>query len=264
MKLCMQHRTTRPFLSLRPVVGRPVRVVRAVVADALQQQHFPKQRQMLVYVPPHPLIKHWVAVLRNKLTPDVLFRSACAELGRLLIYEAARDWLPVLETEVETPLGKSEVTIVDTSRPVKVVPVLRAGLVLLEGAASVLPLTQTYHVGYVRNDETLEATCYLNKLPSNFSQDDLVLVSDPMLATGGTINQVLQDIVARGASPDNIRVVSVVCAPPALKKLSENFPGLKVYTGTIDAELDERGYIFPGLGDAGDRAFGTSNSNGAA
>eukprot|EP00887_Chlorella_sp_A99_P004099 scaffold23.g4099.t1 len=212
---------------------------------------------MLIYVPPHPLIKHWVAVLRNKGTPTPLFRSAAAELGRLLVYEAARDWLPTIDGQVETPEGVADVTFIDPTHPVKVVPVLRAGLVLLEAAAAVLPAVETFHVGYTRDEATLEATCYLNKLPRRFSPDDRVLVSDPMLATGGTIAQVLGDVVARGAAVANVRVVSVVCAPPALKLLGDRFPGLKIYTGIIDPELNERGYIVPGLGDAGDRAFGT-------
>ncbi|KAK9813260.1 hypothetical protein WJX72_011584 [[Myrmecia] bisecta] len=213
---------------------------------------------MLVYVPPHPLIKHWLAVARNKASPPQMFRSALAELGRILIYEAARDWLPTRDGTVDTPVAEAEVMFVDPTRPVKVVPILRAGLVLLEQAAQVLPSQETYHVGYVRNEETLEAIAYLNKLPQRFAADDRVLIADAMLATGGTIVQVLDDILARGASADFVRVVSIVCAPTALQKLSEKYPGLKVYTAMIDAELNDKGYIVPGLGDAGDRAFGTA------
>lgn len=109
----------------------------------------------------------------------------------------------------------------------------------------------------MRDEATLLATPYLNKLPPTLSPDDRVLVADTMLATGGTIVQVVDDIVSRGASDANIRIVAAVVAPPALKALGERFPKLKVYCGMIDAELDERGYIVPGLGDAGDRAFGT-------
>lgn len=217
----------------------------------------PPKQQMLVYVPPHPLVKHWLAVMRSKDTPGAIFRAAAAELGRILIYEASREWLPTVDMNVETPLGVAEATVVDPRQPVKIVPILRAGLVLLDQAASVLPVTQTYHVGYVRDDNTLEATCYLNKLPATLSAEDRILVSDPMLATGGTIAQVLADIIERGASSDNIRVISIVCAPPALKMLGEKYPGLTIYTAMIDTELNERGYIVPGLGDAGDRAFNT-------
>ena len=136
------------------------------------------------------------------------------------------------------------------------VPVLRAGLVLLENASTLLPASQTFHVGYARDETTLQSTCYLNKLPEKLSEDDLVLVSDCMLATGGTMFQVLTDLINRGASSANIRIVSAIAAPPALNKLNEAFPGLKIYTGMIDAELNDKGYIFPGMGDAGDRAFG--------
>ncbi|CAL8466447.1 g5983 [Coccomyxa elongata] len=214
---------------------------------------------MLVFVPSHPLVKHWLAVARNKLSPPPVFRSALAELGRLLIYEATAqgDWLPVLEGQAETPCGVADVSFLDPGRPVKVVPILRAGLVLLEEAATVLPSAVTCHVGYVRDESSLEATAYLNKLPASLSADDRILVVDPMLATGGTMVQVLDDIIGRGASPSNIRIVTVVCAPAALQKLSEGYPGLKVYSAMIDAELNDKGYIVPGLGDAGDRAFGT-------
>jgi uracil phosphoribosyltransferase len=211
-----------------------------------------------VYVPSHPLCKHWLAVARNAAAPPPVFRSALAELGRNLIYEAvAQDWLPTLDGQVETPCGTADCTFVDPNRPVKVVPILRAGLVLLEQAGTVLPQAETYHVGYARDEATLMATPYLNKLPASLSPDDRILVVDTMLATGGTVVQVMADLVARGADVGNVRLVCAVVAPPALKALGERFPRLKVYAGMIDAELDERGYIVPGLGDAGDRAFGT-------
>ncbi|GFH13697.1 uncharacterized protein HaLaN_09632 [Haematococcus lacustris] len=187
-----------------------------------------------------------------------MFRAAAAELGRILIYEAVRDMLPVVEAVIETPLGQSEAAFVDVTKPIKVIPVLRAGLVLLEQAQSVLPSHETFHVGYVRDDETLVARPYLNKLPVQFAEDDKLLITDPMLATGGTMLQVVDDCIARGAKPENIRIVSIVAAPPAMVKLSEKYKGIKVYTGCIDAELNEKGYIVPGLGDAGDRAYGTT------
>lgn len=140
---------------------------------------------MQVYVPPHPLVKHWLAVARNAGTPPGLFRSAVAELGRILIYEAVRDeFLPVREGVVDTPMGQADVEFVDPEQPIKVVPILRAGLVLLEQAATVIPAQAVYHVGYVRDDTTLEATQYLNKLPAKLSENDRIIVTDPMLATG--------------------------------------------------------------------------------
>lgn len=213
--------------------------------------------RMLVFVPPHPLIKHWVSVLRNEQSPCPIFKSAMAELGRLLIYEASRDWLPIVSGEIQTPLGVSSVEFIDPREPVMIVPVLRAGLVLVEHAASILPATKTYHVGYYRDENTLQPTLYLNKLPERFPEGSRVLVADPMLATGGTIVATIDLLKDRGIDPKDIRVVSAVAASPALQKLSDKFPGLHVYTGTIDLGLDENGFIIPGLGDAGDRSYGT-------
>ncbi|KAI3434443.1 hypothetical protein D9Q98_002520 [Chlorella vulgaris] len=244
----------QPSASLRP--GR-LQLRRQRGARLFCAAMAPPKQQMLIYVPPHPLVKHWLAVLRTKQTPSSIFRAAASELGRILIYEAAREWLPTVDGQVETPLGVADATFVDIAQPIKVVPILRAGLVLVEQTSMVLPASQTYHVGYVRNDETLEASCYLNKLPPSFTAEDRILVSDPMLATGGTLMQVLDDIVARGASPSMIRVISIVCAPPALKLLGEKFPGLTLFTAMIDPELNDQGFIVPGLGDAGDRVYNT-------
>lgn len=213
--------------------------------------------QMRVYVPPHPLIKHWLGVSRDAGTPPALFRSAMTELGRWLTYEACRDWLPVVETTVETPLTTCPATLVNPEVPVVVVPILRAGLALLEGAQSVLPLASIYHLGMFRDEETLEATCYLNKLPPKLNPQTRVLISEPMLATGGTIMAAMEELIQRGADPAMIRIVSVVTAPPALQKLSQAYPSLNVYAACIDEGLNQDGFIVPGLGDAGDRAFGT-------
>lgn len=213
--------------------------------------------QLRVYVPPHPLIKHWLGVIRDKDTPTTLFRSAMTELGRWLTYEVMREWLPVLETTVETPLGSSPATFIDPQVPIAVIPVLRAGLALLDGAQDLLPLASVYHIGMVRDEETLEAKCYLNKLPDQFAVGTRILVSEPMLATGGTITAVMAELVKRGADPALTRILSVVAAPPALQKLSAAYPGLNIYTATIDEQVNELGWIVPGLGDAGDRTFGT-------
>ena len=182
-------------------------------------------------VPPHPLIKHWLAVARNKETPPPVFRNCIAELGRLLVYEAARDgFLPVVEGEIESPLGVAAAEMVDPSRPVSVVPILRAGLVPLESALTLLPAQRTFHLGYVRNEETMLPELYLNKLPEKFAPEDPVLVCDPMLATGGTMMAALEELLARGASPNMIKVISIVAAPPALTKLGEKFPGAATQT----------------------------------
>jgi uracil phosphoribosyltransferase len=213
--------------------------------------------QLRVYVPPHPLIKHWLAVARDKNTPSALFRTAVTELGRWLTYEAARDWLPTQDTAVQTPLDTSPATVIDTNVPMAVIPILRAGLGLLEGAQIVLPVTSIYHLGLARNEETLQPTCYLNKLPDEFNPETRVLIVDPMLATGGSIMAAMAELVQRGIDPGLTRVVCIVAVPPALQKLSVAYPNVVVYAATIDEGLNSQGFIVPGLGDAGDRIFGT-------
>jgi uracil phosphoribosyltransferase len=213
--------------------------------------------QLRVFVPPHPLIKHWLGVARDVNTPSSLFRTAMTELGRWLTYEAAREWLPTFDTTVETPLAPCPATFINPEVPTMIVPILRAGLALMEGAQSVLPLASVYHLGYVRNEETLEASCYLNKLPETLSAETRVLISEPMLATGGTMLAAMSDLMARGVKPENIRIIAIVTSPTALQKLADAYPALNIYAATIDEGLDENGYIVPGLGDAGDRTFGT-------
>lgn len=213
--------------------------------------------QLRVYVPPHPLIKHWLGVARDAATPSPLFKSAMTELGRWLTYEAIRDWLPTEDLMVQTPLAPCPATMVNPETPLVVVPILRAGLALLEGAQTLLPLASIYHLGMVRDEETLEANCYLNKLPQQFASGTHILITEPMLATGGTMMSAIAELTKRGADPGFIRIISVVAAPPALQKLGGNYPTLTIYTATIDEELSQQGFIVPGLGDAGDRAFGT-------
>ncbi|HIK27504.1 MAG: uracil phosphoribosyltransferase [Oscillatoriaceae bacterium SKW80] len=213
--------------------------------------------QMRIYVPPHPLIKHWLAVARDARTPSPLFRTAMTELGRWLTYEAARDWLATEETIVETPLATCSAIMVNPRVPVVVVPILRAGLALMEGIQAVLPLAATYHLGMARDEKTLEVSCYLNKLPPQFAPETRVLISEPMLATGNTIMWAMKELIQRGVNTALIRIISVVAAKPALQKLGMTYSDLNIYTATIDEQVNEHGFIVPGLGDAGDRAFGT-------
>ncbi|KAJ1263192.1 hypothetical protein BS78_09G165200 [Paspalum vaginatum] len=242
----------------RPVHALPPTAARAASPDAATGVRSPTSGgQMLVFVPPHPLIKHWVSVLRNEQTPCAIFKSAMAELGRLLIYEASRDWLPTITGEIETPIAVASVEFIDPREPVLVVPILRAGLALAEHASSILPATKTYHLGLLRDEETLQPSMYLNKLPDKIPEGARVLVVDPVLATGGTIVAAIDLLIERGVTSKQIKVVSAIAAPPALQKLSNKFPGLHVYTGTIDSEVNEKGFIVPGLGDAGDRSFAT-------
>lgn len=213
--------------------------------------------QLRIYVPPHPLIHHWLAVARDATTPSALFKAAMTELGRWLTYEATREWLPTLDTQVQTPLAECPATLIDPEIPVIVVPILRAGLALLDGAQTLLPLASVYHLGIVRDEETLQPSFYLNKLPDRLDPRARILILDPMLATGGTTAAAMNELVLRGADPNWIRIICVVAAPPALQLLSGSYPELTIYSATIDEGLNQNGYIVPGLGDAGDRSFGT-------
>ena len=201
--------------------------------------------QLRVYVPPHPLIKHWLAVARDENTPCTLFKTAMTELGRWLTYEASREWLPTLDTTIKTPLAQCQATFINPQVNIAVIPILRAGLALLEGSQTLLPLATIYHLGLMRNEETLEPSCYLNKLPKEFTPDTRILIVDPMLATGGSMLQALGEVTKRKANPELIRIVSVVAAPPALQKLSQAYPSLNIYTAMIDEELNDQGYIIP-------------------
>ena len=213
--------------------------------------------QLRVYVPEHPLIKHWLSVARDVNTPSVLFKSSIAELGRWLAYEAVRNWLPMVETTIQTPLTQCPGTFVNPQVPMGIVPILRAGLVLVEEVQKVVPLAAVYHLGLVRDESSLEPSCYLNKLPEKFAPETRIVILEPMLATGGSIMTAMKEVTSRGVKPDLVRIISIVAAPPALRQLSENYPGLEIYTAIIDEGLNSKGYIVPGLGGAGDRAFGT-------
>lgn len=214
--------------------------------------------KLRVYVPPHPLIQNWLAMAREASTPPVLFRTAMTELGRWLTYEAIREWIPTQQISVQTPLATAQGTIVRSDIPIAIAPILRAGLALLPGMQEVLPAASIYHLGMVRDDTTLEASCYLNTLPDEFPSDLHLIISEPMLATGGTLDQTLELLMERGLTGDRLRIISVVAAPPALQKLNDRHPGLVIYAATIDEGINDRGFIIPGLGDAGDRSFGTA------
>ncbi|MBC1260153.1 uracil phosphoribosyltransferase [Synechococcus sp. BSF8S] len=212
-----------------------------------------------VVVPPHPLIAHWLAVLRDQETPSPLFATAMAELGRWLTYEAVRDWLPQRPVAVQTPLALTEGMVVDPSVPVLAVPVLRAGLGLWQGGQAVLPSARVAHVGLVRDERTGEADCYLDALPQRIGERVGVMVFDPMLATAGSLIQVLERLQARGVSGQRLRVITALAASSGLGTLGKRFPDLTVYTACVDPELDEAFRIVPGLGDAGDRLYGSQS-----
>ncbi len=213
-------------------------------------------KTLRVVVPPHPLIGHWLTLLRDADTPPALFGTAMTELGRWLTYEAMRDWIPYQRVPVTTPLANTEGTVVDGSVPMLAVPVLRAGLGLWEGARPVLPTASVAHMGFQRNESSGSARCYYDGLPDQIPANAGVLVFEPMVATAGTLIQVLERLEAKGVSGIRVRVISALAAAPGLKTLGERYGDLTLYTGCIDAELDAEQRIVPGLGDAGDRLYG--------
>lgn len=211
-----------------------------------------------VHVPNHPLITDAIAQCRDKDTATPQFRAAVASLGRWLGYEACRDWLPTTDEPVATPLGVMAPALrVDWEQRVEIVPILRAGLALVEGVLPLLPNAKILHVGYRRDEETARAVCYLTGLPAQTPTGTRFLILEPMLATGGTLIQVLAALQERGADVSLVRVLSLIASEAALAAIHERFPEVTIFCAAIDPEINERYFIVPGLGDAGDRAFGT-------
>ena len=200
----------------------------------------------------HPLVQHKLSLLRDEGTSTALFRSLLKEVGILLTYEATRD-LAIESVEIATPLESMPAPML-AGRKLALVSVLRAGNGLLDGALEILPSARVGHVGLYRDEETLEAVQYYLNLPADMSERDLLLL-DPMLATGHSSAKAL-DLV-KGSNPRSIRFVSLVAAPEGVSHLQEHHPDVPITTAALDRELNDKGYILPGLGDAGDRLFGT-------
>ncbi|ALV21697.1 MAG: uracil phosphoribosyltransferase [Carnobacterium sp.] len=200
----------------------------------------------------HPLIQHKVTILRNKETGTKDFREAVNEIARLMAYEVSRD-MPLQDVEIETPLVKTTQKHL-AGKKVAIIPILRAGLGMVDGILDLIPAAKVGHVGMYRDHETLEAVEYFIKLPTDI-QDRQLFVVDPMLATGASAIAAIEALKKRGAS--SIKFVCIVAAPEGVKALEEAHPDVDIYTAALDEKLDENGYILPGLGDAGDRLFGT-------
>lgn len=206
-----------------------------------------------VQVCDHPIIQQYLTRLRDYQTPTVDFRRIAIQMSRALAYEAMRD-LSTRETTIETPIGPA--TGVALSDYVVIAPVLRAGLVLAEAAQELIPPTaRVFHIGLKRDEATLQAISYYAKLPDKLPKDSKVYVLDPMLATGGSANAAIQLFANLDVS--QIHLVCFLAAPEGIKKVHEKFPNVKITTASIDSHLNEHGFIVPGLGDAGDRIFGT-------
>lgn len=201
----------------------------------------------------HPLVDHKMSLLRDRKTPGTLFRALLDELGLLLAVEATRD-LATESITVETPLERMEGHRLSPHDPV-LVPVLRAGLGLLPAFQRLLPTAKVGHLGLARDHETLVPVPYYRNFPPLMAERP-VFVLDPMLATGGSAAEALRQVKEAGAR--RLSLVSLLAAPEGLKRVAESHPDVQVVVGAVDRQLNEKGYILPGLGDAGDRLFGTS------
>jgi uracil phosphoribosyltransferase len=199
----------------------------------------------------HPLVKRDLTLLRNRKTPSHQFRAILRRTASLMAYEVSRD-LQMKEIEIHTPLEKTKG--VDVDQQIVLVPILRAGLGLVGGFVEVLPNARVGHIGLFRDEATLKPVDYYFKVPRNLDRA-LVLLLDPMLATGGSAAAAISYLKERGAS--TIRLVNLVSAPEGVRKVRKVHPDVIMYTCALDRELNNRGYILPGLGDAGDRMFGT-------
>lgn len=200
----------------------------------------------------HPLIMHKISLIRDKNCGTREFRTVIGEIATLMGYEILRD----LETElveIETPMEKAMVPMIK-GKKLAVVPILRAGLGMVDGILSLVPTAKVGHVGMYRDEETLQPKEYYCKLPEDIDQR-LVLIVDPMLATGGSADAAIEFVKKQGAK--QIKFASIIAASEGIKMLTEKHPDIQIYCGSIDRQLNENGYILPGLGDAGDRIFGT-------
>ncbi len=201
----------------------------------------------------HPLINHKVAILRDEKTSMKEFRELIEEITTLMTFECLKEGVPTTEVQVKTPLEVCTQKVV-TDNSIVIIPILRAGLGMVNGVHVLFPSARVGHIGLCRNEETLEPYEYYCKLPDGI-EEKLVLVVDPMLATGGSACDAIQRLKDRGCK--TIKFMAVIGAPEGVERVAETHPDVQVFVSTLDRCLNENGYILPGLGDAGDRLFGT-------
>ena len=206
------------------------------------------------HVMKHPLIEHKLTILRDKNTGTKDFRELVNEIARLLAYEVSRD-LPLEDIDVETPIVKTTQKTLAGKKAV-IVPILRAGLGMVDGILDLIPAARVGHVGLYRDEETMEPVEYFVKMPNNLEDRHLYVV-DPMLATGGSAIAAIDSVLERGAKLENIKFICIVAAPEGVKALTDAHSGIQIYTAALDEKLNKSAYIVPGLGDAGDRLYGT-------
>ena len=205
-----------------------------------------------VHVFDHPLIQHKLTIMRQTTTGPKEFRELLEEISMLMVYEVTRD-LPTMDVEIETPICKTTQKML-AGKKLGIVPILRAGLGMVDGIMNMIPACRIGHIGLYRDPETLEPVEYYCKLPADAEERELLLL-DPMLATGGSASDAITLIKKRGCQ--HIRLVNLIAAPEGIAKVQADHPDVDIYVAGLDDHLNDHGYIVPGLGDAGDRLFGT-------
>lgn len=204
------------------------------------------------FIMDHPLIQHKLTFMRDERTGTKHFRELVSEIATLMCYEATRD-LPLEDITIRTPMQEMKTKQI-SGRKLAFVPILRAGLGMVDGMLQLVPSAKVGHIGLYRDHETLKPVEYYNKLPQDIEERD-VIVLDPMLATGGSAVDAIK--IVKRANPKSIKFICIIAAPEGLKALQAIHPDVHIYCAAVDKKLDENGYIMPGLGDAGDRIFGT-------
>ncbi|RCX14330.1 uracil phosphoribosyltransferase [Anaerobacterium chartisolvens] len=205
-----------------------------------------------VFVFDHPLIQHKISLLRDKNTNTKEFRELVSEISMLMGYEVTRN-MPLKEVEIETPIGIAKTKVI-SGKKLGIVPILRAGLGMVDGMIQLLPMAKVGHIGLYRDPETLKPVEYYCKLPVDAAERDIVIL-DPMLATGGSASAAIQFIKDKGVS--SVKLMCLIAAPEGIKRVNESHPDVEIYCACVDEKLNDHCYIVPGLGDAGDRLFGT-------
>jgi uracil phosphoribosyltransferase len=219
--------------------------------ETMAKSYTSKYRIMKVHIVDHPMVQHKLSIMRNKETSTMQFRKALQEISMLMGYEVTRDF-PLTYEEIETPLQKMNAPTI-AGKKVVIAPILRAGLGMVDGLLSLIPSARVGHIGLYRDETTCEPVFYYYKMPTD--KDRLVIVTDPMLATGGSAVDALNRLKADGYT--NIRLMCLVASPQGVQKVNETHPDVEIYVASVDDGLNEKNYILPGLGDAGDRIFGT-------
>ena len=206
----------------------------------------------MVHILDHPLLQHKLSILRDETTSVTEFRQVVSEIATLMCYEATRD-LPLEEVEVQTPVAKARVKRI-AGKKLAIVPILRAGLGMVDGILTLIPGAKVGHIGLFRDPETLEPVKYYCKMPSDIAERDVIIL-DPMLATGGSASAAIDFMKEYGVK--NIKLMNILAAPEGIARIQKDHPDVPIYVAACDEKLNDHGYIVPGLGDAGDRIFGT-------